>query len=75
MPAWKQLLVAICNNLPYLDSGILPEDWRFHAWNILCNYLYNVPDYVYAEMYHAEMNQVEMYHAEKDRAERYCCSL
>ena len=30
-----------------------------------------VPDYMYAEMYHAEMNQAEMYHAEMDHAEMY----
>ena len=38
---------------------------------IIKNHLSAVPDYVNAEMYHAEMNQIEMYHAEKDHAERY----
>ena len=28
-----------------------------------------VAAYMYAEMYHAEMNQAEMYHAEMDHAE------
>jgi len=33
--SWKYLLGVVCDNLEYLDSEVLPDNWKLGAWEIV----------------------------------------